>query len=178
MCAVWPWGTTAAPSAALGSHWPGAAPHIQEVVGVKVLVIVAALILAVSASYAGGVTASKGAVREVEVWLPIHVPGPSDKWASRDDGQPAWSAMYAKQYDQTAFRVCGYWQGHGEALLAYPGAGDPVPIEYDTPTPMCITTSVAKGGGEYAHPLQVYLRSDTPQRAVTVRSPNVFVLTQ
>jgi hypothetical protein len=143
----------------------------------RTVAVIVTLVVAVIASYAVGAGASKGATREAEVWLPLHVPGPADKWASTENGQPAWSAMYAKQYDQTAFRVCGYWQGHGEALLSYPGAGDPVPIEYDTPTPMCITTTVAKGGGEYAHPLQVYLRSDYPQRAVTVRSPNVFVLT-
>jgi hypothetical protein len=88
--------------------------------------------------------------------------------------------MYAKQYDQVAFRLCGYWQGHGEALLAYPEAGDPVLMDFDVPTAMCITTPVDVGGGDYAHPLQVYLRSELPHstRALTVRSPNVFVLTR
>ena len=141
----------------------------------RTFAIVAALALALGGSALATKDAPTGGG---EVWLPLHVPAAGEKWAATAGGAPAWQAMYAKQYYQTAFKLCGLWQGRGEALLSYPEAGDPVYMDYDTPTAMCITTSVATGGGEHPFPLQVYLRTEGPGKALTVRSPNVFVLNQ
>jgi hypothetical protein len=100
------------------------------------------------------------------VWSSIYSPAQGEVWyppaaVSKKDGgpggptacamdtagtdghaivNPVWTHMYSKQTNQTTFRICGTFNGQGEVLLAYPGAGKPTDFDYTTPTTLCLDT--------------------------------------
>jgi hypothetical protein len=108
-------------------------------------------------------------------WYPLHVPTESELWVSLKGGTHVWEVYYPKQSNQTAFKLVGLFQGHGDVLLAYADAGDAVRIDFEAPTALTVLTEVGWGGGTVPLPLAVYLRSDDPAQPITVLHPNVLV---
>jgi hypothetical protein len=91
--------------------------------------------------------------------------------------KPVWTGMYSKQTNQTTFRICGIFNGQGEVLLAYPGAGKPTNFDYITPTTLCLDTYSNSGSDGTPRPLDLYL-VQLGTRTASISSPSILVSEQ
>jgi len=146
------------------------------------------------------VTAASVAHTAALAWSPIYTPSDGEVWypaadVSKVDGglggptacsmdtagtdgrglvKPAWTGTYARQTDPTTFRVCGTFNGQGQVLLAYPGAGKPTDFDYSTPTNVCLDTYSASASDGTPRALDLYL-VQTGANTASISSPSILV---
>jgi hypothetical protein len=131
----------------------------------KNLIIVALLVMSV-----GGLAAASASKGD-PIWIPMLNPPPiGATWAAAAGNTP-WSGTYAKQYDQTGFKLCGYVEGTGDVLLTYADAGDAYNVAFAQPTAECYETYVGYGSnGSYAMKMNVHMNGN-----VVIHDPQIFI---
>lgn len=109
------------------------------------------------------------------IWIPLIEPRAIGVFWQQDPNNPlhdVWGGMYAKQYDQTQFKVCGRFvsggDGFNSVMLTYADIGDQYEITSDGS--QCFTTYVGYGGGSTAQRMHVYLTGP-----VVMYDPMVYV---
>jgi hypothetical protein len=95
------------------------------------------------------------------------------------DGQPVmnpvWTQMYSGQTDRTTFRVCGDFEGQGQVLLTYAGAGKPTDFDYSVPTSLCLDTHAYSDSTPRA--IDLYL-VQTGAHSPSISSPSILISEQ